>query len=181
MFEYIKGKTLKSFLKTRKDNKIEEWEAKKILKSITNAIVYLHEKQITHRDIKLDNIMVDSNLESKLIDFGFSVCSSSNQKLKLFCGTPSYMSPEIAARKEYYGPPTDIWSLGVLLYTMICGYFPFKGFTESELYRKIIAGGLNIPNSVSENAKLLIRRMLSSDPLKRPSASEVFHKIGVKR
>jgi len=59
VFEYIKGKTLKSFLKTRKDNKIEEWEAKKILKSITNAIVYLHEKQITHRDIKLDNIMVD--------------------------------------------------------------------------------------------------------------------------
>ena len=157
---------------------MEEWEAKKILKSITNAISYLHCKQITHRDIKLDNIMIDSNLDSKLIDFGFSICSGSNQKLKLFCGTPSYMSPEIASRREYLGPPTDIWSLGVLLYAMICGSFPFKGLTESELYKKIIAGSLNIPSSVSENAKTLIKKMLSSDPSKRPSANEVINKIG---
>ena len=63
----------------------------------------------------------------KLIDFGFSTCIPHEKKVKIFCGTPSYMAPEIVAKKEYYGPPTDIWSAGIVLYCMVVGHFPFKG------------------------------------------------------
>ena len=117
--------------------------------------------------------MLDSHYYPKLIDFGFSVCSPNSEKLSVFCGTPSYMSPEIAGKQKYLGPPTDIWSLGILIYAMIVGYFPFKGLTEPELYKKIIQGSFYFPNTISENAKNLITKMLSNNPLKRPSASEV--------
>ena len=92
-----------------------------------SSIEYIHSKQICHRDIKLENILLDENNNPKLIDFGFSTCIPNDQKYKMFCGTPSYMGPEIVNKKEYTGPPADIWALGVLLYALICGTFPFKG------------------------------------------------------
>ncbi len=73
----------------------------------------------------------------KIIDFGFSVLCSNTQKLKIFCGTPSYMAPEITLKKEYDGRAVDMWALGVLLYVMLTGQFPFKGISESDLYYKI--------------------------------------------
>jgi serine/threonine protein kinase len=76
---------------------------------------------VTHRDIKLENIIIDKRGVIKLIDFGFCCCSSRDVKLKIFCGTPSYMCPEIVCKKEYYGPPTDIWASGILLFAMLCG------------------------------------------------------------
>lgn len=88
---------------------------------------YLHGLNICHRDLKLENILIDERNNVKLIDFGFSVCSSPDQKLKIFCGTPSYMAPEIVQKKDYSGFATDIWSLGILLYVMLTGNYPFKG------------------------------------------------------
>lgn len=74
---------------------------------------------ITHRDVKLENILLSEDLKTlKLIDFGFSTQCPPYRKLKIYCGTPSYMAPQIVQRKEYYGPPTDVWACGVLLYTM---------------------------------------------------------------
>lgn len=84
-----------------------------------------------HRDIKLENIMVDAVEEAKcsvkLIDFGFAIRIPSWKKLNIFCGTPTYMSPEITKKHEYFGKPADIWSLGVVLFSLLCGRFPFKG------------------------------------------------------
>ncbi len=98
---------------------------------------------MSHRDIKLENILiVQKTGQVKLIDFGFSCLSK--ERLKIFCGTPSYMSPEIVSKKEYYGGPADIWACGVLLYNLLCGNFPFKSLTtEKELFRKINRGILN--------------------------------------
>ena len=73
----------------------------------------------------------------KLIDFGFCCASSSDVLLKVFCGTPSYMAPEIVNNKDYLGAPTDIWATGVLLFAMLCGAFPFGGATDKDLYKKI--------------------------------------------
>lgn len=91
-----------------------------------------------HRDVKLDNILLEEKTNMvKIIDFGFSVMSSLGQKLKIFCGTPSYMAPELTQKKEYDGKAVDMWALGVLLFVMLTGNFPFRGQSESELYARI--------------------------------------------
>lgn len=82
-------------------------------------------------------------LNLKLIDFGFAIRSDS--KLTIFCGTPSYMSPEIVKKQDYYGKPSDVWALGILLFAMLFGKFPFRGNNDSELYRKIGKCDLRIP------------------------------------
>jgi len=100
---------------------------------------YYHSQNISHRDIKLENILVDYASESKttkIIDFGFSVQTRElDDKLRTFCGTPAYMSPELCSKKEYSGPASDIWAAGVLLYTLVFGTQPFKARTEMDLFR----------------------------------------------
>lgn len=81
--------------------------------------------QIVHRDVKLENILLDSANHIKLIDFGLAANTMPGRKLKVHCGSPSYAAPEIVARRLYDGPPVDVWSLGVVLYGMICGHLPF--------------------------------------------------------
>lgn len=82
---------------------------------------------MTHRDIKLENVIVSNEGVVKLIDFGFSTCIPNECKKRLFCGTPSYMAPEIVKKIEYRGPPVDIWATGVLFYVLLSGKFPFRG------------------------------------------------------
>lgn len=108
------------------------------------GIDYCHRRCITHRDIKLENLLLIPPMPGqtgghrlKIIDFGFSTCIPNDRKIKIFCGTPSYMAPEIVSKKEYAGPPADIWALGVLLYATLNGCFPYRGQTDKELYKKI--------------------------------------------
>lgn len=119
------------------------------------GVAYIHSKNVAHRDIKLENILIESKTgKLKIIDFGF--CCYAQEKLKVFCGTPSYMSPEIVSKREYFGAPSDIWGCGVLLFTLLCGTFPFKSQFEKDLYRKIQKGSVSFPNTLSEEAKNLI-------------------------
>ena len=85
---------------------------------------------MVHRDIKLENILLDEDKKIKIIDFGFSIQVTKDKKLDTFCGTPSYMAPEITRKQDYYGHLVDIWALGILLYCMLCGAFPFKGIIQ---------------------------------------------------
>lgn len=136
------------------------------------GIAFCHSKSVTHRDVKLENILLDEQgANLKIIDFGFSTCIPNDKKIKIFCGTPSYMAPEIVSRIEYAGPPADIWALGVLLFALLCGCFPFRGSNDKELYSKICSGIYNIPSHVPAGAALLLTRIFSVDPTLRPTAA----------
>lgn len=110
----------------------------------------------------------------KVIDFGFAAFCSPTQKLKIFCGTPSYMAPEIVQKKEYDGKAVDMWALGVLLFAMLTGTFPFRGISESDLYYKIQRGNFKIPDGLSKDAKRIIYKLLEVDSRKRITAKEVI-------
>ena len=92
----------------------------------------------------------------KIIDFGFAAFCSNTQKLKIFCGTPSYMAPELVKKHEYDGRQVDMWALGVLLYSLLAGSFPFRGQNEHELYGKIQRGQVRYPETMSRDARVLI-------------------------
>ncbi|CAG9328242.1 unnamed protein product [Blepharisma stoltei] len=174
VMEYISGCSLHGYLKRKPNRRIEENDAKRIVKQILCAMEYCHAKNVTHRDLKLENLLLDEKNDVKIIDFGFATCFSSEKKVKIFCGTPSYMAPEIVARKEYAGPPVDVWAIGVLIFVLLCGHYPFKGNGDKELYRKIQQGYFMIPQHVSLSAKSLISRILKVDPTKRPKVSEIL-------
>ena len=132
--EYVGGGSSHSLLKSRPGRRIEEDEARKIYRQVISALLYCHQKCVAHRDIKLENVLLDGKGNVKLIDFGFSTCIPNDKKIKIFCGTPSYMAPEIVGRKEFCGPPADIWASGVLLFAFFCGCFPFRGQNDKDLY-----------------------------------------------
>lgn len=97
----------------------------------------MHSQLIVHRDLKLENILVSDRGRVKIIDFGFGIRTPTDVNLKIFCGTSAYMSPEIVRKSEYNGFKADIWSLGVVLYVLLTGKFPFKAKTEKELFTRI--------------------------------------------
>ena len=108
---------------------------------------------IVHRDLKLENIIVDDRNNIKLIDFGFSVTTYPGQKLKVFCGTPNYMAPEICSRKEYCGFGADLWALGIITFVLLTGLYPFKGVNEKDLFSKIARGLFRVPETLDFEAK----------------------------
>ena len=121
------NESLCNVLRYRKYHCLDESEAKHVFRQTVEAVNYLHKKNIAHRDIKLENILAGENFLVKLIDFGFSIVAQKDKLLNIYCGTPSYMSPELANKKNYQGWLADIWALGVLLYVLLCGRFPFVG------------------------------------------------------
>lgn len=119
--------SLQAYLKSKAQKKLSESEAKLIFKQLIEGMDYLHKNHIVHRDLKLENILLDKDKNVKIIDFGFSTTTAKNKPLNVCCGTPSYMAPELVARKSYFGHLVDVWALGVLLFVLLCGHFPFKG------------------------------------------------------
>lgn len=173
VMELINGTSLFKYIQRKPEKRLKESECAMIFSKLISAIKYCHKNRIIHRDIKMENIMITDSLDIKLIDFGFSVKLTSNQRLTSFCGTPSYVPPEVIAKKVGYGVSADIWSLGILLYAMLCGSYPFKGSTEDELYCKIQRGIYNVSEDISSSAKRLIHLMLKLDPTKRINIEEI--------
>jgi serine/threonine protein kinase len=131
VLEHVKGISLKTYLAQLPTHRFPEAEAAPIFLQLLQAVAYCHSKGITHRDLKLENILLTPLKQVKIIDFGFSTWTKKDAKLKTFCGTPTYMAPEIINKGEYQGPPTDMWALGVILYVLLCGSFPFHGKSVS--------------------------------------------------
>ena len=174
ILEYINGISLLQYIKNMSDHKINEKKCKILFYQIVKGINYCQLKNICHRDIKLENILLIDNSKIKIIDFGFGIITNNNTYHKFFCGTPSYMSPEVINKEKYIAQFYDIWSLGILLYTMLCGFFPFFGNNENELFEKINNGNFDLPNFISEKGKKLIRKILVFKPKDRPSTEEIL-------
>jgi len=172
--EYVGGTSLLGYLKSKTNRQLDENEAKSIFRQVLSGISYLHGKNIYHRDIKLENLILDENGCVKIIDFGFATFSQKTKFLSFFCGTPSYMPPEIVQKKDYLGPSADMWSCGILLYTILCGSFPFRAMNEKELYAKIVKGVYVLPEHLSLDSKALISKMLVVNPSNRLTVDEVL-------
>lgn len=127
-----------------------------------------------HRDIKLDNVLLDNERGVKICDFGVSKIITKHQFIKEQCGTPAYIAPEIIADNGYEGFFADIWSLGIVLYAMLQGTVPFKAPNMKELLAVITTKGFSFPVKISPEAKDLVERMLVVNPPDRISLPEIL-------
>jgi len=174
IMEFVSGGSLHHFLKKQPGRRLDDQVAKRILFQVCQGLRYMHDRHIVHRDIKLENLLLDESSNVKIIDFGFSMVVPPGKTLKVFCGTPSYMAPEIVARKEYSGFCADIWATGVLLYALLCGAFPFRGQSDRDLYKKIVRGLFHVPERASDGARNLLSRILTPDMTRRPTVDDVL-------
>ena len=173
IMEYIKGIELIHYISS--NSKLSEEEACFYFRQIISAIEYLHKLKIAHRDIKPENMIIENETKIiKLVDFGLSnYYNTKTEMLSSACGSPSYAAPEMLYGKKYSASPIDIWSCGIVLYAMICGYLPFDDPDYNILYKKIKEGKFKIPLHVSPNAKDLIKNLLVNNPKKRYTIEQI--------
>ncbi|XP_058256235.1 serine/threonine-protein kinase 33 isoform X1 [Hemibagrus wyckioides] len=185
--DLCEGGELKKLL--QKNKRFSEEETRHIIRSLAEATVYLHKLDIVHRDLKLENILVDSYHHSndhtminiKITDFGLSVQKGgvrSGNMLQTTCGTPKYMAPEVINGHEY-SQQCDMWSIGVIMYMLLSGELPFRSSSEEHLSEMIKKGELNfwapVWDTVSDAAKAVLSCLLKVDPAHRITASELLH------
>ena len=179
VLEYINGISLLEVLKNEKNHFLEEKRAINIFIQVLKGIKFCENKNIFHRDIKLENILLIKDDIIKIIDFGFAIQCSKNTYQKLLCGSISYMPPEIVNKTKYIAQYSDIWSLGVLLYVMLYGKFPFMGDNEDELFEKINQAELEFDDEiiVSDKIKNLFKKIFVIEPTQRPSLDEILNYV----
>lgn len=157
-----------------------ERQAAQIIAQITEALSYLHSMNVVHRDLKPENLLYESkdpDSPIKLVDFGLA--KQGEDPLRTPCGSPAYVAPEVLERRPY-GPPVDWWSLGVILYILLCGFPPFHDEHNNlkKLYKKIRKGQYSFPrpywDNISDNAKDLVRKLLDTNPNTRANAEVVM-------
>jgi serine/threonine protein kinase len=165
-----------------------EARARDIFQQIAEAIRYIHDRDIAHRDLKPENILLDRHFTAKLADFGLCHVAASKSLLRTPCGSPFYAPPEIIANHDYDGKSADIWSLGVLLFTMVTGSLPWSSENQTELFRQIREADIEIPATLSPALQELLAKMLERNPGKRSTIAEVLshpwfpkHQNGLKR
>ncbi|KAK6752737.1 hypothetical protein RB195_003882 [Necator americanus] len=151
---------------------LPESEARRIFRQITSAVLYCHKHQVAHRDLKLENILLDQDNNAKIADFGLSNYFGNKTLLTTFCGSPLYASPEIINGTPYRGPEVDCWSLGILLYTLVYGSMPFDGRDFNRMVRQIKRGAYYEPDTPS-TASMLIRNMLRVNPERRADIFDI--------
>lgn len=170
IMEYAERGTLRDYVNT--NGPLEEKFARRIFAQLTCVMQYLHSCKIVHRDIKAENILLDKDLNIRLIDFGLSVIMNDSNKLLDQCGSPDYASPEMLAG-TFYDESTDIWSAGVVLYAITVGHLPFHGTTIKETLANIFKSTVDYPKTLSDDLVDLIKGMLTVDPTERLSLENV--------
>ncbi|NWR55947.1 MARK4 kinase, partial [Bucorvus abyssinicus] len=141
---------------------------------IVSAVHYCHQKNIVHRDLKAENLLLDADANIKIADFGFSNEFTLGSKLDTFCGSPPYAAPELFQGKKYDGPEVDIWSLGVILYTLVSGSLPFDGHNLKELRERVLRGKYRVPFYMSTDCENILRRFLVLNPAKRCTLEQIM-------
>ncbi|XP_020377256.2 NUAK family SNF1-like kinase 1 [Rhincodon typus] len=170
VMDYCSNGELYDYVNERR--RLSENEARRAFRQIVSAIHYCHKKGIVHRDLKLENILLDENFNVKLADFGLSNAYHKDQLLETYCGSPLYASPEIVNGFPYQGPEVDCWALGVLLYTLVYGTMPFDSRSYKTLTQQISCGEYKKPHQTS-GACDLIDWMLSVDSDKRATIEDI--------
>ncbi|XP_031627402.1 serine/threonine-protein kinase MARK2-like isoform X3 [Contarinia nasturtii] len=173
VMEYASGGEVFDYLVLH--GRMKEKEARAKFRQIVSAVQYCHQKKIIHRDLKAENLLLDSEMNIKIADFGFSNEFTPGSKLDTFCGSPPYAAPELFQGKKYDGPEVDVWSLGVILYTLVSGSLPFDGTTLRELRERVLRGKYRIPFYMSTDCENLLRKFLVLNPTKRSSLEAIMH------
>ena len=166
MMEYVSGGDLFDYITSH--NYLSEKKSCYFFRQIISVLEYLIDLGITHRDIKPENILLnESHTQIKFIDFGLSNYCNQNELLHSSCGSPCYASPEMLSGRAYRGVTTDLWSAGIVLYSMLIGALPFDDQELHKLYEQIKIGKFYIPSTLSLEAIDLLKRILEVDPKKR--------------
>ncbi|KAF7260023.1 hypothetical protein EG68_02752 [Paragonimus skrjabini miyazakii] len=157
-----------------KHGRMDEKQARSIFRQLFSAVEYCHQKNIVHRDLKAENLLLDGQNNLKLADFGFANQFDSGCTLDTFCGSPPYAAPELLSGKKYHGPEVDVWALGVILYMLVCGKLPFEAYTLKELHTRVLSGKYQIPFYMSGACESMLKQMLVIDPKKRSTLKELM-------
>ncbi|KAM6229968.1 maternal embryonic leucine zipper kinase isoform 2-T2 [Porphyrio hochstetteri] len=167
VLEYCPGGELFDYIIAK--DRLSEQEARVFFRQIVSAIAYVHSQGYAHRDLKPENLLIDEDHNLKLIDFGLCAKPKGglDYHLNTCCGSPAYAAPELIQGKAYIGSEADIWSMGVLLYALLCGFLPFDDDNVMAIYRKITRGKFSIPKWLSPSSTLLLTQMMQVDPKKR--------------
>lgn len=165
VLEYATGGEL--FDRIASKGKLSEAEGRKFFQQLIDGVSYCHNKGVFHRDLKLENVLIDAKGNIKITDFGLSALPQHIREdglLHTTCGSPNYVAPEILANRGYDGATSDIWSCGVILYVILTGYLPFDDRNLAVLYQKIFKGETQIPKWLTSGARNMIRRILDPNP-----------------
>ncbi|XP_030051867.1 serine/threonine-protein kinase MARK1 isoform X4 [Microcaecilia unicolor] len=172
IMEYASGGEVFDYLVAH--GRMKEKEARAKFRQIVSAVQYCHQKCIVHRDLKAENLLLDADMNIKIADFGFSNEFTVGSKLDTFCGSPPYAAPELFQGKKYDGPEVDVWSLGVILYTLVSGSLPFDGQNLKELRERVLRGKYRIPFYMSTDCENLLKKLLVLNPIKRGSLEQIM-------
>ncbi|XP_030874326.1 serine/threonine-protein kinase MARK1 isoform X5 [Leptonychotes weddellii] len=172
VMEYASGGEVFDYLVAH--GRMKEKEARAKFRQIVSAVQYCHQKCIVHRDLKAENLLLDADMNIKIADFGFSNEFIVGNKLDTFCGSPPYAAPELFQGKKYDGPEVDVWSLGVILYTLVSGSLPFDGQNLKELRERVLRGKYRIPFYMSTDCENLLKKLLVLNPIKRGSLEQIM-------
>ncbi|ESO90137.1 hypothetical protein LOTGIDRAFT_218210 [Lottia gigantea] len=172
VMEYASGGEVFDYLVAH--GRMKEKEARAKFRQIVSSVQYCHQKHIVHRDLKAENLLLDGDMNIKIADFGFSNEFVPGNKLDTFCGSPPYAAPELFQGKKYDGPEVDVWSLGVILYTLVSGSLPFDGQNLKELRERVLRGKYRIPFYMSTDCENLLKKFLILNPLKRASLETIM-------
>ena len=161
---------------------LSEQESSFYFFQLISGLDYIHSLGIVHRDLKPENILLTKKRLLKIIDFGLSNYYIKGKLLSTSCGSPSYTAPEVILGKKYDGCKIDIWTCGIILYVMVCGYLPFEEKEDkNSLFKKIIKGRIEYPRYISDIAKNLLEKILVTDPDKRINLEDIKkHKFYLK-
>ena len=170
IMEYIENNLFNYILNKKY---LSEQESSFYFFQLISGIDFIHSQGIVHRDLKPENILITKNKILKIIDFGLSNYFSKGKLLSTLCGSPSYTAPEIIQGNKYDGFVCDIWAIGIILYTMICGHLPFEEYDNKILFKKIIKCKIEYPKYIPNNIKILLQKILVANPDKRINIKEI--------
>ncbi|CAN7061780.1 unnamed protein product [Brassica rapa subsp. trilocularis] len=174
VMEYVRGGEL--FEKVAR-GRLREGTARRYFQQLISSVAFCHSRGVYHRDLKLENLLLDDEGNVKVSDFGLSVVSEQLRQEKIcqtFCGTPAYLAPEVLTRKGYDAAKADVWSCGVILFVLMAGYLPFDDKNVLVMYKKIYKGLFRCPKWFSPELKGLMNRILDTNPDTRITIPEVM-------